>query len=423
MDHEIKIARKIISRWYIMPSMAYLLLVLISGILIRLQWVSPGLIPFNTKYLIHAHSHLAILGWLFIIIAGVFTIRFVKYTPINPLYSRWLPLLMHINIVLMTYSYLIEGYAFNSITLSTTFIILMTIWSVLFFKHSGHVCKAPISILMAKATIVILLISNIAPIALSAGMFMGEEWIRTWVSFYLHFQFSGWIPLAILAILVQESHLDLNTKRNRWMICLFITGSILLFEPIIRTGNEIQSLELIGMLGGLLIVYTSAFYTKNLLFHNSTNNSLSIWQRIFIITGLIGIFLKAVFQLIGSLPVIGVEFISNHFLVIGFTHLLLLGAYTPILLSQVSSLPLTKSTTLHLVKPPANQNVTPAIAALLFVIGCISMIGFLFYLGSLQLLGSITDLPVQKILMHSGFLILIGFLLFMAVIHKQVATD
>lgn len=413
MSNDSSISNKTIFRWYITPALFNLLLVLISGIIIRYQWVDPGAINLNTRYLIHAHSHLALLGWLFIVIAGLLKIRFSRFESKSPIASRWFPTVLHISILLMSYSYLLEGYSPQSIALSTWVILVITYWSIEFLRKSSITTDSTSSAFLVKSTIVMLLISNIAPFALSLGVFMGEKWIRTWVSFYLHFQYSGWLPLAILAILVRKTYLDNFSGKNKWGLILYLMGSVLLFETIIRNENTNPVLQLIGLTGGLMVVTATLYITKKLFAHYRHYSLIAGWQRLLIFAGIIGLILKAGIQLISSFPVIGLNFTSNNFLVIGFTHLLLLGTYTPILLASLRS-----TTTLH-EKTHFFLTLPGLIASGVFVTGCISMIGFLFYFGVLQLFLVITVLPVQKILMHSGVMIFIGYLLLFVSLHSR----
>jgi hypothetical protein len=414
MSDDTSISKQTIFRWYIIPALIHLLLVLVSGIIIRYQWVSPGVINLDTKFLIHAHSHLALLGWLFMVIAGQFLIRFSDFDKKTPITSRWFPFLLHISIFIMSYSFLMEGYSSKSIALSTWVILVITYWSIEFLRIHNVATDITSCAFLAKSTIVVLLISNIAPFALSLGVFMGEQWIRTWVSFYLHFQYSGWLTLAILAILIHKSSLNNFSGKNKWGIFLFLIGSVLLFETIIRNDSTLLVLQLIGFTGGLMVVVTTIYFTKSIYSDYKENQFILGWQRILIYAGLLGLILKAVIQLISSVPVIGILFTSNNFLVIGFTHLLLLGSYTPNLLANL------RFTSAFQESSKYNfSNILGLFASYIFVIGCISMIGFLFYFGGHQLFKVITNLPVQKILMHSGGMVLVGYLLLFASLHSR----
>ena len=53
-------------RYFILPALLYLTISLMGGMWIRLQWAVPTWTLFTTKFMIHAHSHLALLGWLFL---------------------------------------------------------------------------------------------------------------------------------------------------------------------------------------------------------------------------------------------------------------------------------------------------------------------------------------------------------------------
>ena len=128
-----------IKRWLIYPSLIYLLLTLLIGIWIRFQWIQPEMAIFNSKYLIHAHSHLAMLGWLFPVLAALLMHTGTREQTWKDLLNPYFLIPLHFTIIAMTIAFALEGYAMNSIVLSTFFICLM-IWFGWYFLKNINFC-------------------------------------------------------------------------------------------------------------------------------------------------------------------------------------------------------------------------------------------------------------------------------------------
>lgn len=100
--------------WYHLPALVWLLLSLVSGIWIRLEWHMPLQSFFQTANLIHAHSHAALLGWIYLVFAG-FTIR--KLIQRGTAEKILVPMSLGLQVanVGMFVSFALQGYAFWSI--------------------------------------------------------------------------------------------------------------------------------------------------------------------------------------------------------------------------------------------------------------------------------------------------------------------
>src|SRR5215210_4167580 len=79
---------------------------------------------FNYKYLLHAHSHVAILGWLY----SAFYVGIIQaYLPIEIQQKKkywWQFWLAQLSVLGMLLSFPVQGYALYSITFSTLHIII-----------------------------------------------------------------------------------------------------------------------------------------------------------------------------------------------------------------------------------------------------------------------------------------------------------
>ena len=381
----------------------------------------------------------------------------------------------------MTIAFALQGYAFWSISLSTLYIFITSIWAIHFLIKMDDQ-NDPTSLLV-KLAVFSYLGSNIGPFALSGGTMYGESWITFWITYYLHSQFSLWIPLGVLAILFSMFDGSLKsvnaTKTNqllkifKLMIWGYFVGSILQLETMSRTLNTLQLSQYVGVIGSIIVISTS-FYLVYILFqrikkscaqiNNQTHpkslesmvqafaKSLSkqypiqtpvlnqpytqtrsqpktatdtskagrvhVYQ-IIILTGLLLFAIKSILQLIASIPEIGQIFTEIHFLKIGYTHLLLLGSYSFILIGVLEIIKIkinlheagshTREKANYTEVTKLSTSKINSTGIIIFMIGSLSMILLLMTIGISQYLGIFLDFNIQFYLFLTGVISLVGY--------------
>jgi hypothetical protein len=264
-------------RYFILPALLYLTISLMGGMWIRLQWAVPTWTLFTTKFMIHAHSHLALLGWLFL---ALFRLLLPKSITLS-LSSKVVLWLLHGTVITMFPAFLFQGYAFWSITLSTLFLIISYVLIYQFRKE----LKLGSNFLNSIA-IGFYILSTIGPWALGGATRFGTEWLNAWIAFFLHLQFNGWVTFAILAILFKHIHLD---KYSRIGISLIAFSSFIVTPGFMYSNNSplwqgVVAIGSILMIIGLLM--SSFFLIKN----SSYLSTKSIFISLFLIkTGLISL--------------------------------------------------------------------------------------------------------------------------------------
>lgn len=318
-----------------------LLIVLLSGLMLRFQWTWPVHAIFDSRYLIHAHSHLALLGWLLPMI-------FERFSP-EAFAKPWV-LAYHALVWAMSVAFLIQGYAFWSITLSTVVMMASSVAAVRLFDTGG---------IVAKTALALMWVSNVGPLALGAGAFMGPEWIRGWVTFYLHLQFTGWITLAVL-------HTKPIAHPER-PLAMMVIGAVLLLEPYFRTASTPLWMQAIGVTGGVLTVGGTFVWMSHVRGFDGADVAMT---------------LKSLAQFVASLPGIGTALLVNHSVGIAFAHLVLVAM--------------------------ATHRLLPMRRTALFLIGIWSMIAALMLFGTGGSLG-IPPLPhPQFVFLLTGVATLVG---------------
>lgn len=181
----------------------------VTGLWMRLASFDPGLLFTAYDFLLHAHSHIAVLGWAFIAVYCIFL-----YLVWNSLKRKKqaiiIGILTIIISILMFGAFLIQGYALFSIIFSTLHII-MEYWLAIFMFQAikRHKYIPKLSALFLKGAILSLFISTIGPFLLGAlaGNGLKESaYFDMSIYFYLHFQYNGWLYLALIGLFIWMLH-------------------------------------------------------------------------------------------------------------------------------------------------------------------------------------------------------------------------
>ena len=374
---------------------------MVLGTYVRALWTWPQLDFGHAPFLIHAHSHLGLLGWFFPAFAGLATRYLTPESEQKALMSGWYWYPMHVLIITMTIAFALEGYAFWSILLSTLFLAISSAWVM----HLFSVLKSDssLSTRVFKLAMLFYLLSNVGPLALSMASRMGPEWILHWVSYYIHFQINAWIPVALHGILLSPSFFGASNcakyGRFGWILALiFIIGTFLQYESMTRVHALMELSGWIGFAGSVLTLISGGVLTSWLI---------KTQKGVFVTVGLALFLLKLGIMVPASVPGIGEHFMVNPMLKVGFAHLSLLGSSTLILLHLIAKFS-GESAFNRLSQSPTP--ISRYISHGFILTGILSMIFMLFYLGISPYV-SLPQLPSPQFLLFlSGIAIVIGII-------------
>lgn len=179
-------------------ALLYFLIAASLGILLRLFPVTN--VSANYKYLVHTHSHIALLGWVYVALTTLIFHLFIK----KEAQKKYATLFWctQITILGMLLSFPITGYALFSIIFSTLFLIC-TYWFYAFFKKHNNCNPLKYSYKFIHTSLLFLIFSSIGPWAL--GIIMNtlgntSHWYKNAIYFYLHFQYNGWFIFGLLGL-------------------------------------------------------------------------------------------------------------------------------------------------------------------------------------------------------------------------------
>ncbi len=296
------------------------------GAYLRLVPVAPVSI-LDYKNVLHAHSHFAFTGWVFIGFLYVFESIFkIIRSCITP--KQW-------NIILigailsaygMLFSFPFQGYGLISIIFSTASILVSTYFAFLIWKLRKKFFER-IEYKFLLAGLFFMVLSSFGPFATGPIIVLGYSGTAIYhnaVYFFLHFQYNGFFIFFILAVfykIISES--NIKHSGAKVLTLLFIT-CIFSFSLSVLWSRPSLFIYIISICAALIQLY-AGYYLINDLIKIKWKQTILRLLMLMIITG---IGLKMVLQLTGSFPVMANLAYERKDLVIAFLHLVLLGIVT-----------------------------------------------------------------------------------------------
>ena len=323
------------SSW-VLISLLNFIIASIMGVLLRYVFVAE--IPWmDYRNMLHGHSHVAMLGWVYLILFALLVDVFVpRAKQSSPFYNRlfWFT---QFTVLGMMVSFPIQGYGAVSISFSTLHIIASYLFVWRIWKDLD--IQSDQVRLMVKSSLIFLLISTIGIWAMGPVMALqlrSDPLYIIVVQFYLHFQFNGWFALAVLALFI---HL-----LNRWGIhfqnrhfysffYIYIGGLVLTFFQVLHWAYLEHYMYIINAAGVVLQVLSFVvllYPIRARLFHKLTEKSGTVkWLLGF---GMVSLMIKVTMQAALVLPeVMEISTTIRQFMV-GYIHLTMLGFITGIIL-------------------------------------------------------------------------------------------
>lgn len=284
---------------------------------------------FEYRNILHTHSHLALLGWGHLMIVGGMVFGLVKEKDQIRDY-RLLFLGTVIALLGMLFSFPFQGYGAVSISFSTLHMLLSYGFAFKLLKVIRSVETTPATRLIRLA-IWFMVISTIGlwalgPIAATLGR-MHELYFLT-IQWFLHFQLNGWFVLGVLGLILlyfEGKGIQIKWPAYReWVLSVSVVMTFLLAV----TWAEPQPI-FFQLNGVAVIIQLIAYFWILKPVFSLVKTALPIdLARLLMLLALISLVVKAMLQGLLVFPSLAVISYSIRIYVIGFLHLVLLGALT-----------------------------------------------------------------------------------------------
>ena len=315
----------------VLVSLLNFLIAAIMGLLLRFSFL--GDLPINYRYLTHAHSHVAMLGWVYLMLYTFYVYYFIPDK--KPVYNRlfWLT---EFAVIGMMLSFPFQGYAALSITFSTLHILCSYYFVYLIWKHFKSETK--VTKLLVRASLLFMLISTLGVWCLGPAVSIfgkASAFYQIAIQFFLHFQFNGWFLIAVLAILFYYLSITYSKTFKLFFILLVLSTVLTLALPIQWFAPH-KSLFWINAFGVFLQIIALVLLLKLIKSHLKVflkkQNSLSRNLFLFAISCLV---IKIIFQLTALHPEFSQVVYEHRNFVIGFIHLTMLGVISGFLFAFI----------------------------------------------------------------------------------------
>jgi len=293
-------------------------------------------IPFTYKYLVHAHSHLVLLGWVYLALQALITSQFLSHAVLKTPYRliRWGVL---VSVAGMLGTFPLMGYAPASIFFSTLFLFFTYGYLAFFLKHTPHEVRLRPSYVTVRAGIWYMAASSLGPWALGAIMATlgpASIWYRMAVYFYLHFQYNGWMVMALAGLFLfvyeQNGH-TLPRQTFRPFFRLLNGGIILSFLLSTLWADPPMVFHILGALGALLQIVALGWLMRRLA-KQPLPRGFGPFLKHLAVVALVLLGAKVLLQLLSALPWAIRMAVSFPDLIIAYLHGTFLGVLSLLLL-------------------------------------------------------------------------------------------
>lgn len=310
-------------------ALSYFLIIAFLGVVLRFFAVFD--LPINYRFIVHTHSHIALLGWVYIAITTLIFKMYLSEINIRNKYKKvfWATQLTIIG-MLITFPY--TGYALFSIIFSSLFLIVSYVFAYLVFKYTPKEYKQRNSYKCIRISLWYMIISSIGPWAL--GIIMkttgnGSDLYKNAIYFYLHFQYNGWFILALLGVVLyifEQQNINITKRIFNLFFWLMNIGVVLTFGISLLWMKPTMLIYIVSGLGAFFqvisfIILFKSFVVFKAQFENSFSKKFIQTLKLVAILFL----LKLIFQLLGAVPYVANAIASNINLVIGYLHWTFLG--------------------------------------------------------------------------------------------------
>ena len=313
-------------------ALIYFLLAALFGVALRAFYTVE--IPINYRYVVHGHSHIALLGWVYLALTTLIYKAYIDQTTNTSKY-RYIFWFTQITIVGMLVTFPFIGYKVLSIVFSTLFLFASYSFTWFVIKHVKRELKDSNSFKCVKIALGYMVLSSIGPLALGVIMsILGTEsiWYRMAIYFYLHFQYNGWMVLALLGLLIfllEQNNVQLPKNVFKRFFWCFNFGIIFTFSLSTLWVEPSFLFNILGGLGSVVQIIAIVGLAKYMASKKTTVKQLfSNFQFKLFLTVSVLLLIKMLLQLITTVPFFANLAVSYIDFTIGYLHWTFLGVVT-----------------------------------------------------------------------------------------------
>jgi hypothetical protein len=244
-------------------SLLFLLFTAIMGCLLRFYaaGIDAGLKFGN---LLHAHSHTAMMGWVYVAISSLVYLLFIEKPGFKVLFGVTLA-----SVFGLLVAFLIQGYGLFSIFFCCLHLLCTYIFVYKALSETrGETSQAT---RLLRLSLYLLVISTLGLLGIGPAMALADRFsglFQTTIQFYLHFQFNGFFYFAILAIFFKSFELEIEERKFNQFVYLSALATALTFALPLSwyfPGRHLYYLQVVGSVFQLAAVVQLMYSFKSKL--------------------------------------------------------------------------------------------------------------------------------------------------------------
>ncbi|MDT8412001.1 MAG: hypothetical protein RQ875_06045 [Vicingaceae bacterium] len=322
-------------KYWVVTSLINFLIAALLGLVLRYAFISE--IDFNFRFLTHAHSHIAMLGWLYLMLYSFIVYRYLP--KIRKIY-HYLFFVTQSAVIGMLFSFPFQGYAAFSIVFSSLHIFASYFFVKLILKDLKPFTTIDKKFIRAALWFMVISTIGIWCLPISIVVFgKNSDAYNIAIQTFLHFQFNGWFIFGMIGLFINyltnhpiEKNQPLK-KALGWLILSVVFTLALPISWFIKL-PALNILNSVGVIFQLIGFYHLIIALKKPLSTFLSSATLYIKSLVYFI--LISMVIKVLFQSFSVFPEVNEASIQIRNLVIGFIHLLMLGVASGALLLFLS---------------------------------------------------------------------------------------
>jgi len=301
----------------------------LMGLLLRWMYVAP-IEGVNFQFLMHGHSHVAMLGWVYMMLYCLIFYSFIpEKAHEKPIYNKlfWIT---EIAVIGMMIDFPAQGYAFASILFSTLHIFCSYWFCYLVWKDTKTISFPEKK--MLKTALFFMLLSTVGVWCLGPAVGLlgkASAFYQIAIQFFLHFQFNGWFQFAVLALFFKQAKLVFDEKKFSLIYNLFVSATVLTLALPVSWYLSNPIFHWINTIGVMLQLVSAVLFIQAVrpqlkaFFSNLPALVKTVYGF-----ALFSLSIKIIIQLVVLVPELAQVSHEIRNFVIGYIHLTMLGIIT-----------------------------------------------------------------------------------------------
>ncbi|MCC9041504.1 hypothetical protein LNQ81_02080 [Myroides sp. M-43] len=296
------------------------------GLLLRSMFVYP-IEGVTFLYILHTHSHIALLGWLYLLAYVLFVQKFALDTPKEQRFYTRLFWITQLAVLGMAVTFPIMGYAAASITFSTLHIICSYIFVVHLWKYNTVLGTQQGTLLKTALFFMVLSTLGVWCLGPAVGM-LGKTsaFYQICIQLFLHFQFDGWFMTAFITLLFTTVFKGYSLSKFKPFYYTWILSVVLTYALPLSWYVELPVLHYLSVIGVFLQLYAVGYLVKPVFSAIKTRtNKQGVFVWLLIILAALCFIMRITMQLAVVSEVLATQLQALRSWIVGFIHLNMLG--------------------------------------------------------------------------------------------------